>query len=170
MRISTAVWPGSHGKSTFRSREPIPDEHSLTAFTLLPPIAFSYSVATNTGPLQPADSEDRRNPAVNYHSVFSFNERANERLVNLTKGSKVFVEADLQLKDAPPTEDGAPRAAPTSFLTHRELKKGRCSRSGCCELTPLALSQARCSSWPARVRRSKVRRARASSSKAAGIV
>ncbi|KAG7532023.1 hypothetical protein FFLO_03898 [Filobasidium floriforme] len=81
-----------------------------------------YPIATSTGPLGPADEQgNRADPPTSWHSVWSFQEFANKKLLTLGKGSTVYVEADLTMKEQP-AEEGQKRGTATPFLLHRTIQ------------------------------------------------
>jgi single-stranded DNA-binding protein len=70
-------------------------------------------------------SEDRSPPAarpepgVTWHRILSFNNSANNYLRNLSRGSRVYVEANLEVRDPDrDAEPGSPAATRQVFLRH----------------------------------------------------
>jgi len=61
----------------------------------------------------------RPDPGTTWHRILSFNQNANNYLRNLTRGSRVYVEANLEVRE--PTPDATPGSAQSVrqvFLRH----------------------------------------------------
>jgi len=84
----------------------------------------SYTVATTNYPPPPANPDGtRQESGTTWHHVVSFNPAQNAYLRTITKGSKVYVEANYELRDADPTADpSSPHAQRQIFLRHENLR------------------------------------------------
>ncbi|GHJ86924.1 hypothetical protein NliqN6_3326 [Naganishia liquefaciens] len=79
----------------------------------------SYSIAVGQGYSAPDENGQRHQNPPNFYQIWSFREASIPGLSSLTKGTKVYVEADLALKQQQ-AEDGS-RLDPKPFFTHRSL-------------------------------------------------
>ncbi|KAI0002920.1 single-strand binding protein family-domain-containing protein [Russula compacta] len=81
---------------------------------------ISYSVATtNFPPPHPGPDGTRPESKTTWHHIFSFNPGSNNFLRNLQKGSHVYVEANLEVREPDPTADpSTPQAQRQIFLRH----------------------------------------------------
>ncbi|KJA24592.1 hypothetical protein HYPSUDRAFT_38648 [Hypholoma sublateritium FD-334 SS-4] len=74
-----------------------------------------YTVAT-ANPRGPPNAEGERPPSTTtFHRIMSFNEPANKYIRNLTKGTKVYVEAGFEMREA---ESGAD---PSTYQGQRQI-------------------------------------------------
>ncbi|KAL0949125.1 hypothetical protein HGRIS_009209 [Hohenbuehelia grisea] len=83
-----------------------------------------YTVATQNFP-PPAPGPDGERPASTstWHRIMSFNENSNRFLKTLRKGSKVYVEANFELREPEPNaEPDSPQAQRQIFLRHETLR------------------------------------------------
>ncbi|KAH6915184.1 hypothetical protein BKA70DRAFT_568618 [Coprinopsis sp. MPI-PUGE-AT-0042] len=83
-----------------------------------------YTVATQNYPPLPQDPDaPRQKPPATYHRVLSFSEGPSKYLKNLKKGSKVYVEANYELREpeagADPTTAQGQRQI---FLRHEAIR------------------------------------------------
>ncbi|KAG8801163.1 hypothetical protein FRC18_007837, partial [Serendipita sp. 400] len=84
----------------------------------------SYVVATTNYPPPPPGADGvRPEPGTTWHRVLSFNNNQNQFIRNLQKGTRVYVEANLEVRD--PQQDapaGTPAANRQIFLKHETLR------------------------------------------------
>ncbi|KIM33545.1 hypothetical protein M408DRAFT_326240, partial [Serendipita vermifera MAFF 305830] len=84
----------------------------------------SYIVATtNYPPPPPGEDGVRPDAGTTWHRILSFNQGANNYLRNLTRGSRVYVEANLEVRE--PVQDaapGSPQSMRQVFLRHESLR------------------------------------------------
>lgn len=83
-----------------------------------------YTVATQNYPPPPADVNGERRPsAATFHKILSFQDGTNRYLRTLKKGSKVFVEANFELREP---EAGADPTTPQGqrqiLLRHESIR------------------------------------------------
>ncbi|KAF8076071.1 single-strand binding protein family-domain-containing protein [Lyophyllum atratum] len=84
----------------------------------------TYTVATTNYPPPPPDATGERRPSTStFHRVLSFQEHSNRYLQSLKKGSKVYVEANFELREpevgADPT---TPQGQRQIFLKHETIR------------------------------------------------
>ncbi|KAG6897213.1 hypothetical protein C0992_003411 [Termitomyces sp. T32_za158] len=79
-----------------------------------------YTVATTNYPPPPLDANGERPPtASTFHRVLSFAESSNKYLQTLKKGSRVYVEANFELREPDPNADPTtPHGQRQIFLRH----------------------------------------------------
>ncbi|KAG5653089.1 hypothetical protein H0H81_002388 [Sphagnurus paluster] len=66
----------------------------------------TYTVATTNYPPPPVDANGERRPSTStFHRILSFQEHSNRYLQTLKKGSKVYVEANFELREPEPDAD-----------------------------------------------------------------
>ncbi|KIY72987.1 nucleic acid-binding protein [Cylindrobasidium torrendii FP15055 ss-10] len=83
----------------------------------------TYTVATQSVPPVDAETGERGTPKTTWHRVFSFNEHANRYLMNLKKGSKVYVEAAFEMREPEPgSEPSTPQGQRQILLRHENIK------------------------------------------------
>jgi hypothetical protein len=69
----------------------------------------------------------RPEPGVTWHRILSFNNSANNYLRNLSRGSRVYVEANLEIREPDrDAEPGSPAATRQVFLRHGVSPRPRC--------------------------------------------
>ncbi|KAJ9096417.1 hypothetical protein QFC21_005239 [Naganishia friedmannii] len=78
----------------------------------------AYDIAVSQGYTAPDENGQRQQRPANYYRIWSFRENSIPGIMNLTKGTRVFVEADLTMESRE-TEEG--RSEPRPFFTHRSL-------------------------------------------------
>jgi len=82
----------------------------------------SYTVSTKTT-LAPDPNGERPPPMVTFHKILCFNESGIKFLSTLKKGTRVYVEANYELREP---ESGADPATPQGqrqiFLRHEQIK------------------------------------------------
>ncbi|KAM6495638.1 Single-strand binding protein family domain containing protein [Amanita muscaria] len=83
-----------------------------------------YTVATQNYPPPPLDANGERRPTTStFHRLLSFNEHVNRFLQTLRKGTKVYVEANYELREP---EQGADPTTPQGqrqiFLRHENMR------------------------------------------------
>ncbi|KIK08485.1 hypothetical protein K443DRAFT_672504 [Laccaria amethystina LaAM-08-1] len=83
-----------------------------------------YTVATQNYPPPPADVNGERRPSTaTFHKILSFQDGTNKYLRSLKKGSKVFVEANFELREP---EAGADPTTPQGqrqiLLRHESIR------------------------------------------------
>ncbi|KAH8106311.1 single-strand binding protein family-domain-containing protein [Cristinia sonorae] len=85
---------------------------------------YHYTVATENFPPPPLNAEGKRPPAtVTWHSVLSFSPNANNFLKNVKKGSRVFVEANYEVRDPDPHADSSTAQGQRQiFLRHENIR------------------------------------------------
>ncbi|KAI5451769.1 ssDNA-binding protein, mitochondrial [Naganishia albida] len=79
----------------------------------------TYNVAVNQGYSAPDENGQRHPNPSNFYQIWAFREASIPGLSTLTKGTQVFVEADIAFKPQQ-LEDGT-RGEPRPFFTHRSL-------------------------------------------------
>ncbi|KAF8485092.1 single-strand binding protein family-domain-containing protein [Russula ochroleuca] len=81
---------------------------------------ISYSVATTNYPPPPVGPDGiRPESTTTWHHILSFNPHSNNYLRNLQKGSHVYVEANLEVRDPDPAADPSTSQAQRQiFLRH----------------------------------------------------
>ncbi|KAH9963257.1 single-strand binding protein family-domain-containing protein [Russula dissimulans] len=84
----------------------------------------SYSVATtNYPPPPPGPDGTRPESKTSWHHILSFHPTANNYLRNLQKGSHVFVEANVEIREPDFTADPAtPQGQRQIFLRHESIR------------------------------------------------
>ncbi|KAG5644566.1 hypothetical protein DXG03_008140 [Asterophora parasitica] len=84
----------------------------------------TYTVATTNYPPPPPDANgERRAAASTFHRVLSFQEGSNRYLQTLKKGSKVYVEANFELREPEPGADpSTPQGQRQIFLKHETIR------------------------------------------------
>jgi hypothetical protein len=61
----------------------------------------------------------RPDPGTTWHRILSFNQHANNYLRNLSRGSRVYVEANLEVREpTPDATPGSPQSMRQVFLRH----------------------------------------------------
>ncbi|KAK2466433.1 hypothetical protein APHAL10511_002075 [Amanita phalloides] len=83
-----------------------------------------YTIATQNFPPPPPEANGERRPSTaTFHRLLSFNEHANRFLQTLKKGTKVYAEANYELREP---EAGADPTSPQGqrqiFLRHEQLR------------------------------------------------
>ncbi|PFH52607.1 hypothetical protein AMATHDRAFT_139648, partial [Amanita thiersii Skay4041] len=83
-----------------------------------------YTVATNNYPPPPLGPNGERRPSTStFHRVISFNEHNNRYLQTLNKGTKVYVEANFELREPEAGADpSTPQGQRQIFLRHENLR------------------------------------------------
>ncbi|ORY28606.1 hypothetical protein BCR39DRAFT_534331 [Naematelia encephala] len=66
---------------------------------------YTYIVATQSGPSTRDESGNFVDAPTSWHTVFSFSENQHQSLARLGKGSTVYVEADLEMRESSPIND-----------------------------------------------------------------
>ncbi|KAF8974682.1 hypothetical protein BDZ97DRAFT_1900260 [Flammula alnicola] len=80
---------------------------------------ISYTVATRNASLPPNANGERPPSTSTFHRILSFQESTNKFLRTLRKGSKVYVEANFELREPEPDADPAtPQGQRQIFLRH----------------------------------------------------
>jgi len=84
----------------------------------------TYTVATQNYPPPPPDANGERRPSTTtFHRLLSFNEHANRFLQTLSKGTRVYVEANYELREPEPGADATtPQGQRQIFLRHEHLR------------------------------------------------
>ncbi|EPQ59653.1 nucleic acid-binding protein [Gloeophyllum trabeum ATCC 11539] len=84
----------------------------------------AYTVATTNYPPPPPNPDGtRREAGTTWHTIFSFHPSSNSYLKNLTKGSRVYVEANFELRQPDPTADpDSPQGQRQIFLRHESVR------------------------------------------------
>ncbi|KAK7470958.1 ssDNA-binding protein, mitochondrial [Stygiomarasmius scandens] len=84
----------------------------------------TYVVATSNYPPPPPDANGERPPAkTSWHRILSFTENSNKYLLTLRKGSRVYVEANYELREPEPDADPTtPMGQRQIFLRHETLR------------------------------------------------
>ncbi|KAF8351201.1 hypothetical protein F5887DRAFT_196839 [Amanita rubescens] len=84
----------------------------------------SYVVATQNYPPPPPDINGERRPATaTFHRLLSFSEHANRFLQTLRKGTRVYVEANFELREPEPGADPTtPQGQRQIFLRHDQIR------------------------------------------------
>ncbi|TFK56183.1 nucleic acid-binding protein [Heliocybe sulcata] len=85
---------------------------------------ISYTVATTNYPAPPPNPDGtRREPSTTWHSVYCFQPGAVNYLKTLKKGTRVYVEANFELRDPDPTADpDSPQGQRQIFLKHEAIR------------------------------------------------
>jgi single-stranded DNA-binding protein len=88
------------------------------------PPSHSYSVATTNYPPPPVGPDGiRPESTTTWHHILSFNPHSNNYLRNLQKGSHVYVEANLEVRDPDPAADPSTSQAQRQiFLRHDVIR------------------------------------------------
>ncbi|KAG6378416.1 hypothetical protein JVT61DRAFT_12671 [Boletus reticuloceps] len=96
----------------------------LLSLTRSPLILPRYSVATSNFPPAPPNPDGTRvENGVTWHHIVSFNPTQNNYLRTLSKGSRVYVEANYELRDPDPNADSSsPSGQRQIFLRHEALR------------------------------------------------
>ncbi|KAF8738176.1 hypothetical protein AX14_011593 [Amanita brunnescens Koide BX004] len=83
-----------------------------------------YTIATQNYPPPPPDANGERKPATStYHRLLSFGEHSNRYLQTLRKGTKVFAEANFELREPEPGADPTtPEGQRQIFLRHETIR------------------------------------------------
>ncbi|KZT27043.1 nucleic acid-binding protein [Neolentinus lepideus HHB14362 ss-1] len=83
-----------------------------------------YTVATTNYPPPPPNPDGtRREAGTTWHTVLSFHSSSNNYLKTLSKGSRVYVEANFELRQPDPTADpDSPQGQRQIFLRHETLR------------------------------------------------
>ncbi|EFI27669.1 hypothetical protein CC1G_14594 [Coprinopsis cinerea okayama7 len=82
-----------------------------------------YTVATQNYPPPPPDANGERHTASNFHRVLCFNEGASRYLKTLRKGSRVYVEANYEIREPEPgAEPSSPHGQRQIFLRHEMIR------------------------------------------------
>ncbi|KAF4574680.1 hypothetical protein EYR40_005577 [Pleurotus pulmonarius] len=83
-----------------------------------------YTVATQNYPPPPPGPDGERMPSKStWHRIMSFSDNANKFLRNMKKGSKVYVEANFELREPEPDADpSTPQGQRQIFLRHENLR------------------------------------------------
>jgi len=84
----------------------------------------SYSVATSNFPPPPPNPDGTRlENSATWHHIVSFNPTQNNYLKTLNKGSRVYVEANYELRDPEPNADpSSPSGQRQIFLRHDTIR------------------------------------------------
>ncbi|THV05441.1 nucleic acid-binding protein [Dendrothele bispora CBS 962.96] len=84
----------------------------------------TYVVATSNYPPPPPDANGERPPArTSWHRILSFAENSNKYLLSLKKGSRVYVEANYELREPEPDADpSTPQGQRQIFLRHESIR------------------------------------------------
>ncbi|KAN0097768.1 hypothetical protein V8E55_002214 [Tylopilus felleus] len=84
----------------------------------------SYTVATSNFPPPPPNPDGTRlENGVTWHHIVSFNPTQSNYLRTLTKGSRVYVEANYELRDPEPNADPtSPSGQRQIFLRHEAIR------------------------------------------------
>ncbi|GLB33493.1 putative single-strand binding protein [Lyophyllum shimeji] len=84
----------------------------------------TYTVATANYPPPPPDANGERRPSAStFHRILSFQESTNRYLQNLKKGSKVYVEANFELREPEAGADpSTPQGQRQIFLRHETIR------------------------------------------------
>jgi hypothetical protein len=84
----------------------------------------TYVVATTNYPPPPPNPDGTRpDSTTTWHRVMSFSESANKYLQTLKKGSKVYVEANFELREPEPNADPTtPAGQRQIFLRHEMIR------------------------------------------------
>ncbi|KAG9317168.1 hypothetical protein JVU11DRAFT_1360 [Chiua virens] len=84
----------------------------------------SYSVATSNFPPPPPNPDGiRLENGVTWHHIVSFNPTQSNYLRTLSKGSRVYVEANYELRDPDPNADSSsPSGQRQIFLRHETIR------------------------------------------------
>ncbi|KLT45643.1 nucleic acid-binding protein [Cutaneotrichosporon oleaginosum] len=69
---------------------------------------YTYSVATTVGPRTTDEAGNRVEPPTSWHTIFAFSEASHKLLPFVTKGSTVYVEAELEMRSGGNASDGTP--------------------------------------------------------------
>jgi single-stranded DNA-binding protein len=85
---------------------------------------ISYSVATTNFPPPPPNPDGiRAESKTTWHHVYSFSPSSNNYLRNLQKGSHVYVEANLEVREPDPSADpGTPQSQRQILLRHENIR------------------------------------------------
>ncbi|TFL05523.1 single-strand binding protein family-domain-containing protein [Pterulicium gracile] len=84
----------------------------------------TYVVATSNYPPPPPNPDGSRpDSTTTWHRIMSFHEGANKYLMMLRKGSKVYVEANFELREPEPnTDPSTPAGQRQIFLRHEMIR------------------------------------------------
>ncbi|KAF9008788.1 hypothetical protein BDQ17DRAFT_1421988 [Cyathus striatus] len=84
----------------------------------------AYTVATTNFPPPPVEANgERRASTATFHRVLCFYDAPIRYLMNLKKGTKVYVEANFELRDPEPGADpSTPQGQRQIFLRHENIR------------------------------------------------
>jgi len=84
----------------------------------------TYTIATQNYPPPPPNADGERQPSkTTWHRVLSFSDHSNKYLRNLRKGTKVYVEANFELRDPEAGADpSTPQGQRQIFLRHESIR------------------------------------------------
>ncbi|CAD6902453.1 unnamed protein product [Tilletia caries] len=66
----------------------------------------SYTIATSDPIGPPGEDGNRPEPTTSYHRIFAFGDNSVQRLIKITKGTQVLVDADFRIQKTPAQEEG----------------------------------------------------------------